>query len=220
MKRREFSLQLVGIAGAAALSGLGIGLPGVALAQGGPAEGKDYQKLQTPVQIPKTGKIEVVEFFWYACPHCYAFEPMLEPWASNLQADTHFRRVPVAFDALKEVHQQIYYTWEALGLVEAMHAKTFKRFHVERKPINREADMLAFAQENGLDVAKVKAAWNSFGVTTKMHQAAQLSDDYQIDGVPELGIQGRFTTSPSKGGGPINCLQVADTLIERIRKGG
>ncbi|MET0382772.1 MAG: thiol:disulfide interchange protein DsbA/DsbL [Burkholderiaceae bacterium] len=218
MKRREFSLQLAGAAGMAALAGLG--LPGSAVAQGAaPVEGRDYTRLKTPVPMAKTGKIEVIEFFWYGCPHCFAFEPAIEPWASKLPADVHFRRVPVAFDALKEVHQQIFYTWEALGLVDAMHTKTFNRFHVDRKPINRETDMLAFAQEQGLDAAKVKQAWESFGVQTKMRQATQLTQDYQVDGVPEIGVQGRFTTGPSMGG-PVTALATTESLINVVRKGG
>jgi thiol:disulfide interchange protein DsbA len=217
MNRREFSLQLAGLAGVAAWASLG--LPSMAFAQGGPVEGRDYNKLKTPLPVEKSGKVEVVEFFWYACPHCYAFEPQIEPWIAKLPADVHFRRVPVAFDALKEIHQQIYYTWDVLGLVDKMHAKTFARFHVEHKPINREADMLAFAQESGLDVAKVKAAWESFSVQTKMHQAKQLSEDYDIDGVPEIGIHGRFTTGPSMGG-PDIALATTDYLVNVIRKGG
>jgi protein dithiol oxidoreductase (disulfide-forming) len=217
MNRREFSLQLAGVAGAAALASLG--WPNIALAQGGPVEGKDYNKLKTPVPVNKDGKIEVIEFFWYACPHCWAFEPTLEPWAANRPADVRYHRVPVAFDALKEIHQQIYYTWEALGLVEQMHTKTFRRFHVENKPINREADMLAFAQESGLDVAKVKSAWESFSVQSKMRAAKQLSEDYDIDGVPEIGIHGRFTTAPSMGGA-LNALSTTDYLVNVIRKGG
>ncbi|MGN6525325.1 MAG: thiol:disulfide interchange protein DsbA/DsbL [Burkholderiaceae bacterium] len=219
MQRRAFSLRLTGLAGAAALASLG--LPRAALAQGGePVAGRDYTKLDKPAPTTtRPGHVEVVEFFWYACPHCFAFEPTLEPWAAKLPADVNFHRVPVAFDALKEVHQQIYYTWEALGLVDQMHAKTFARFHVQHKPINREEDMLEFARESGLDVAKVKAAWESFGVQTRMHQAKQLSDDYQVDGVPELGIAGRFTTSPSMGG-PITALATTDALVNVVRKGG
>ena len=129
----------------------------------------------------------------------------------------HFRRVPVQFDALKEIHQQIYYTWEALGLVDAMHTKTFNRFHVQHKPINREDDMLAFAQENGLDVAKVKQAWESFGVRTKMGQAKELSESYDVDGVPMIGIHGRYTTSPSMGGMK-ECLATTDYLVAQLRK--
>ena len=216
MNRREFSLQLAGVAGAAALSSLA--LPGLALASpSAPVDGTDYLTLKTPLVLPKTGKVEVIEFFWYGCPHCFAFEPTIEPWIAKLPADVHFRRVPVQFDALKEIHQRIFYTWEAMGLVDAMHAKTFNRFHLQRKPINNEQDMLAFAQESGLDVAKVKSTWESFGVGTKMAQAKQLSDDYRVDGVPMIGIHGRYTTSPSDGGEK-ECLVTADTLIAQLRK--
>jgi thiol:disulfide interchange protein DsbA len=197
MKRREFSLQLAGVAGTAALSGLA--LPGVAFASpSAPVDGTDYNTLKTPLPEAKTGKVEVVEFFWYGCPHCFAFEPTIEPWIAKQPADVHFHRIHVGFSALHETHARIYYTWEALGLVDAMHAKTFNRFHVQRKPINSEKDMLDFALENGLDVAKVKQAWESFGVGTKIAQAKQLTEDYRCDGVPMIGIHGRYTTSPSQ----------------------
>jgi protein dithiol oxidoreductase (disulfide-forming) len=215
MNRREFSLQLAGVAGAAALTTL---LPGLALASpSAPVAGTDYDALKTPLNLPKTGKVEVMEFFWYGCPHCNAFEPTIEPWIAKLPADVHFRRVHVQFNALQAIHQKIYYTWEALGLVEQMHAKTFARFHVQRKPINSEDDMLEFAKENGLDVAKVKAAWEGFGMQTKVAQAQQLCDDYRVDGVPMIGIHGRYTTSPSQGGAK-ECLVTADTLIAQLRK--
>ena len=214
MNRREFSLQLAGVAGAAALSSL---LPGVAFASpSAPVDGQDYDTLKTPLVVPKTGKVEVIEFFWYGCPHCYAFEPTIEPWIAKLPADVAFRRVPAAFNARWEFHQQIYFTWEALGLVDAMHAKTFDRFHKQGKPINSEADMLAFAQESGLDVAKVKEAWEGFIVNTKMTQARHLAEAYAIDGVPTIGIHGRYTTSPSLDGA--DCLGATDTLIAQMRK--
>src|ERR1700756_3340656 len=193
MLRRDFSAALLGA------TALPLVASSPAFAQGAPAEGRQYTRLGQPLPTP-AGKIEVIEFFWYGCPHCFAFEPTLEPWVAKLPADVHFRRVPVQFDALKEIHQRIYYTWEAMGLVGAMHTKTFNRFHEQRKPINSEQDMLAFAQENGLDVAKGKQTWESFGVGTKGAQAKQLSDDYRVDGVPMIGIHGRYTTSPSMGG--------------------
>ncbi len=215
MNRREFSLQVAGVAGAAALTSL---LPGLAFASPtAPVEGKDFERLKTPLTLPKTGKVEVIEFFWYGCPHCNAFEPTLEPWIAKLPADVHFSRVHVQFNARQEIHQRIYYTWDALGLLGQMHAKTFARFHVERKPIDSEDDMLAFAKENGLDVAKVKATWNSFGMTSKIRQAQQQCDDYRIDGVPMIGIHGRYTTAPSMNGSA-ECLQTTDALVAQLRK--
>jgi len=220
MNRRAFSLQLAGVAGAAALAAGG--LPLRALAQGAaPVEGKDYQKLKQPVTMASTGKIEVVEFFWYACPHCYHFEPTLEPWVAKLPPDVHFRRVPVGFnDVRKEFHQRLYFTLEAMNQVDALHAKMFARFHLQHKPIDREADALQFAQENGLDAAKFKDILNSFSMQTKIAQANRLTEAYGIDGVPELGIQGRYTTGPSMAGGEPQALQVAEFLVDRVRKGG
>ncbi len=214
MNRREFSLQLAGVAGAVALSGLG--LPAFA-SPSAPVEGADYDRLKTPINLPRTGKVEVIEFFWYGCPHCFAFEPTIEPWIAKLPSDVHFRRVPPAFNARWETHQQIYFTWEALGLVDAMHKKTFDRFHVQNKPIDSEDDMLAFAQQNGLDVAKVKQAWSSFDVRTRMGHAKELVEAYEIDGVPTIGIHGRYTTSPSKGGAA-ECLKTTDSLVAQLRK--
>ena len=215
MNRREFSLQLAGAAGAAALSPL---LAGRAFAApAAPVEGTDYLRLQTPLSLPRTGKVEVMEFFWYGCPHCNHFEPTIEPWIAKLPADVHFRRVHVQFNALQAIHQRIWYTWETLGLVEQMHAKTFARFHVQRKPINSEDDMLEFAKENGLDVARIKSTWEGFGMSTKVAQAQQLCDDYRVDGVPMIGIHGRYTTSPSQGGEK-ECLATTDTLIAQLRK--
>jgi thiol:disulfide interchange protein DsbA len=216
MNRREFSLQLAGVAGMAALSGLG--LPRLALASpGAPVEGTDYLALKTPLNLPRTGKVEVIEFFWYGCPHCYDFEPTIEPWIAKLPADVSFRRVPAAFNARWEFHQQIFCTWEAMGVVDKMHTRTFDRFHKTGKPIDKLEDLLAFAQESGLDVEAVKKAWNSFGVHTKMAQDKQLVEAYRIDGVPTIGIQGRYTTGPSMGGGAA-CLAATDTLVARLRK--
>lgn len=210
--RRDLTLQISGLAGAAALASLG--LPATALADAPKfVEGKDYNKLKTPVQTDSPGKIEVIEFFWYNCPHCFEFEPVVEPWITKLPPDVRFRRVPVTFDALKDIHAQVYYTWEALGLVDQMHSKTFNRFWVQHKPINREQDMLDFAKDSGLDVAKVKAAWESFGVQTKLRQANQLQTDYGIDHMPQVAVQGRYTTITWP-------LPVTDYLIELVRKGG
>ena len=219
MDRRTFSRSAAGLAGALALAGAG--LPGRArAANGGPAEGIDFHTLARPVSVPANGKIEVIEFFWYGCPHCYAFEPIIGPWIAMLPVDVHFRRVPVGFDSLKETHQRVYYTWEALGLVEQMHQKTFARFHAQHRPIDNEHDMLDFARENGLDVAKVGQAWNSFGVQTRCREAKRLEDDYGIERMPEMAIAGRFTAVARAGAGPGSALVTTDWLVNRIRYGG
>ena len=216
LDRRTFARNAAGLAGALALAGTS----GRVAAQGAPVEGRDFQALARPIAVPANGKIEVIEFFWYACPHCFAFEPTIEAWIARLPADVHFRRVPVGFDALKETHQRIFYTWEALGLVDQMHLKTFTRFHVQKRPINSEREMQEFAQESGLDVAKVGQAWNSFGVQTKCREAQRLEDDYGIEHMPEMAVAGRFVAVAQPEAGPSSVLVTTDWLVNRVRRGG
>ncbi|MBW8757183.1 MAG: thiol:disulfide interchange protein DsbA/DsbL [Burkholderiales bacterium] len=217
MDRRRFSLNAASLAGALALAGAA--LPRRVRAQGAtPVEERDYQTLARPVAVPPDGKIEVIEFFWYGCPHCFAFEPVIEPWIAQLPPDVHFRRVPVGFDARKQVHQRIFYTWEALGLVERMHGKTFARFHVQKKPIDSFDDMLVFAKENGLDTAKVENAWRSFGTDVKCKEANQLEDAYGIEYMPEMAVGGRFIAVAQPAFGHASVLATTDWLIDRVRQ--
>jgi thiol:disulfide interchange protein DsbA len=212
--RRTFSLNAAGLAGALALAGAGS--PRRAYAQeDAPAEGRDFKTLARPISVPANGKIELIEFFWYACPHCFAFEPTLEAWIATLPGDVRFRRVPVGFDARKETHQRLYYTWEAMGLVERMHLQTFLRFHAQRRPIDSERDMLDFARDSGLDVDKAAQAWNSFSVQSRCREARRLEDDYGIDQMPEMGIGGRFVVLVQP-----RVLVTTERLLDRIRLGG
>jgi len=211
MQRRQFSHLLLG-AGALAFAGR-------AAAQGGPVEGTHYVKLSQPVPTPGGGKIEVVEFFSYACPHCNAFEPTLEAWVKKLPADVAFRRAPVPFLQNAENFQKLYFALEALGQVDALQRKVFYAIHGERQRLDKPADIAAFLAKNGVDSAKFMDVFNSFSVQTKARQASQLSEAYRIDGVPALGVQGRYYTSVSLAGGPDRALAVADFLVQRIRKG-
>jgi len=227
--RRRFTLQF---AGAASLACLGAA-PLLARADAQPTAGKDYLKLNPPVAVSTGGKIEVIEFFWYGCPHCYALEPEIEPWAAKLPSDVHYRLVPYDFgqgpETPRGVHKRIYYVWEVLGLVGAMHKKTFDRFHKDRRPVNSLDDMLKFCTESGVDAAKVKDAWSSFGVETKMRQGTATCDQYGIHSTPVIAVQGRFETEPSMVGQAnpgLNeqalgqkTLAVADSLIAMARKG-
>jgi thiol:disulfide interchange protein DsbA len=216
--RRRFARNAASLAAALALAGAGVPLR--ARAQGfTPTEGRDFSTLDKPISVPANGKIEVIEFFWYACPHCFAFEPALERWIATLPAVVHFRRVPVGFDALKEIHQRIFYTWEALGLVERMHIKTFERFHVQKKAIDSLGDMLVFAQQNGLDAAAVQAAWNGFSVQSRCRAAKQLEDDYGIERMPEMAVAGRFVAFAQPAAGPESVLVTTDALVSRVRRG-
>jgi thiol:disulfide interchange protein DsbA len=212
MNRRRFAIRL-----AAAAAAPGLALP--ARAQGAPVEGRDYARLAQPLPMPATGKVEVVEFFGYWCPHCNSFEPTLDAWARKLPADVAFKRVPVAFSAPQEPYAKIYFTLEAMGLLEQMHRKVFAAIHVQRQHLDKESEILAFMTANGVDAGKFGEIYKSFTVASKFKQARQLADAYRIDGVPTLGIHGRFFTSPSLAGGADQALRVADQLIQRARQG-
>jgi thiol:disulfide interchange protein DsbA len=212
MKRRDFSAHL-------AATAFALPFVGTAHAQGAPVEGQQYARLSQPVPVPAGGKIDMIEFFWYGCPHCNAFEPMLDAWSKKLPADVAFRRVHVGFTALHETHQKIFYTLEVMGLVEQLHRKVFAAIHVQHRRLDKLDDIVAFAAENGVDGKKFAEVYNSFGVQTKARQARQLTDAYKIDGVPALGIHGRYYTSVSLAGSQQGALAVADYLMNKVRKG-
>lgn len=215
MKRRAFSNQMLGLG----LGGSLLPLAGVAQAQGGPVEGKQYVRLSQPLPVPSTGKIEVLEFFWYGCPHCNNFEPLLEAWTKKIPDDVAFRRVPVAFrDEPFVAHQKIFYSLESLGLVSTLHRKVFYAIHVERAKLDKLPEIAAFMGRNGVDAAKFSEAFNSFSVNTKASQARKLAEAYRIDGVPAIGVNGRFWTSGTLAGTPEQALTVTDFLIQQSRK--
>jgi thiol:disulfide interchange protein DsbA len=188
-----------------------------AFAQGGPVEGVQYVRLQQPAAVAGGGKIDLIEFFSYACPHCNAFEPTLEPWVKKLPADVAFRRVPVPFLANHENFQRLYFSLEALGAVDAMHAKVFHAVHVEHQYLDKPADIYALMAKNGIDSAKFQSVFTSFGVQAKAGQATQLVQAYRVDGVPAFGVQGRYFASGGGGTGGPGMLPVAEFLLQKVR---
>jgi len=196
----------------AAVSGLLMTAP----AQAAPAEGKDYQVLKAPQPVP-AGKVEVIEFFWYGCPHCFDFEPDLEAWVKRQGKDVVFKRVPVAFRDDLLPHTKIYYALEALGKVDAMQAKVFTAIHVDRKRMvdpNEIADLMA---KNGIDRKAFLDAYNSFSVNTNSQRANKIADAYKVDGVPTVVIQGKYETSPSIASSKAAAIQAMDYIVTGIR---
>jgi thiol:disulfide interchange protein DsbA len=218
MNRRDFSLAALGAAGT-----LGAFSPaGHALAQGAPTEGQNFVRLSqpAPVTVAADKKIDVVEFFWYGCPHCNALEPLLERWIARLPADVGFRRVHVGFGAIHQIHQKLFYALEETGQLPALHKKVFAAMHQQGRRLNTDADISAFIKENGGDAAKFMDSYKGFSVNTKATRAKQLSDAYKIDGVPAIGVHGRFYTSASLPGNGSHerMLAVAEFLIQRSRQ--
>lgn len=192
-----------------------------AQAQAGPAEGRDYLRLARPVATAAAaGHIEVIEFFWYGCPHCNAFEPALEAWVRRLPKGIAFRRVPVAFNSAAAPHQRIFYALESLGLVATLHRKVFDAIHQAHMRLNQLPEISAFMAKNGVDSVRFTAAYNSFSVQSQVRQADQLASAYRLDAVPALGIGGLFYTTGTLAGSNERMLAVADFLTQRLRKGG
>ena len=215
MQRREFSQAALAAASAGTLAALPLGVQ----AQGKPpAEGKDYLLLSKPApsEAP-AGQIEVVEFFWYSCPHCNEFEPQLEAWAAKAPKDVSLRRVPVSFRPDFEPQQRLYYVLEALGKVAALHKKVFYAIHVEKQALNPADLVSAWAQKQGIDKAKFTELYNSFPVNMKARKATQLQEAFMVDGVPALGVDGRYYTSGSLAGNMARALTVTDHLLTLAR---
>jgi thiol:disulfide interchange protein DsbA len=215
MQRREFSQAALAAASATTLAALPLSVQ----AQGKPpAEGKDYLLLSKPApsEAP-AGQIEVVEFFWYSCPHCNEFEPQLEAWAAKAPKDVSLRRVPVSFRPDFEPQQRLYYVLEALGKVAALHKKVFYAIHVEKQTLNTADLVTAWAQKQGIDKAKFTELYNSFPVNMKARKATQLQEAFIVDGVPALGVDGRYYTSGSLAGNMARALTVTDHLLTLAR---
>ena len=215
MKRRDFSLTCSSVLAAAAL--------GSASAQAQakkPLAGDDYLVLdkQVAVEAPQ-GKVEVVEFFWYECPHCNAFEPGLEAWIKRAPKEVAVRRVPVSFRDDFVVLQRLYYAIEAMGLVDKLHGKVFQAIHVEKQALKKPEAIADWVARQGVDKAKFMEQFNSFSVSAKASKATQLQNAYKVEGVPAVGVAGRFYTDGTQAKSMERALQVVDYLVAEVRAG-
>lgn len=210
MKRRFFSSAL--LASTAWLSAL------PAQAQWAFKAGKDYVALERPVPSDAgPGKVELLEFFWYSCPHCNKFEPAFAQWVKDAPKDVVVRRVPIAFRDDFAPQQRLFYTLEAMDLLGSLHGKVFHAVHEERLPLNTEATILAWIEKQGVDKTKFASIFNSFAVTGKIKKAVQLQNDFRIEGVPSLGVAGRYYIDGTLAGSMERALKVAESLIAQAR---
>lgn len=212
LRRRSFS-QAAAAAAATAI------VPSLTHAQlKGPVAGTDYQVLETRASVEApAGKIEVVEFFWYSCTHCNAFEPMLADWVKKLPKDVAFRRAPVAFNDSFVPQQKLFYTLESLGLLDKLHAKVFAAIHVEKLNLSKAEAIVEWVGKNGVDKAKFVKEYNSFGVVTKAQKGSQLQSAYKVEGVPALGVGGQFYTDGTMARSMDRALLVVESLVDDVR---
>ena len=214
MQRRQFSL-----AAATAATSMAFGANSALAQQAAPKEGKEYLRLSTPAPTEASaGKVEVVEFFWYSCGHCNAFEPTFAAWLQKKPANVTVRRVPVAFNASFVPQQKLYYTLQAMDNFEAMHLKVFHAIHVERNRLAKDEDIFNWVAKQGVDVNKFKEIYNSFNVSSQVRKATALQQAYDVEGVPSMGVAGRFYTDGPRAGSMTNVLNVVEYLAAQSAK--
>jgi len=176
-----------------------------------------YVLVNPPLPSDTPGKIEVLEFFAYSCPHCNAMEPLVLDWAKKAPSDVVLKQVPVAFNAAMKPMQQLFYTLEALGRAD-LHPKFFAALHVDHKRLYDKKAIGDWAAEQGLDRAKFDSVFDSFTVGTEVQRANQLAEAYHIDGTPSFGVGGKFLTSPVLAGNSYEgALAEVDKLIPMAR---
>ena len=183
-------------------------------------EGFDYRVLPIAQPIDAKGKVEVIEFFWYGCPHCYEFEPELKGWIKRQHKDVVFKKVPIAFREELMPHSQLFYALEALGKGDTLNDKVMFAMHRENKRLLNENEIADWVAAQGVDRNAFLAAYRSFAVLSKARAANQLGNAYRIDGVPTVAVQGKYITSPSIAGSRAKAVNVMDFLVNKVRKDG
>jgi thiol:disulfide interchange protein DsbA len=163
------------------------------------------------------GKVEVIEFFWYGCPHCFDFDPEIMAWEKRQAKDVVFRQVPIAFREELMPHSQLFYALEALGKSN-LNSKVMFAMHRENKRLLNENDIADWVASQGVDRNAFLAAYRSFAVVSKARAARQMGEAYRIDGVPTVAIQGKYITSPSIAGTRAKAIAVMDHLVDKVRK--
>ncbi len=180
--------------------------------------GVNYTVLKPEQPVSAPGKIEVLEFFWYGCIHCYNLEPELDTWLRKLSPDVQFRRVPAIFNPRWAHDAAIYFSLEAMGVLEKLHRALFDAIHVERLRTDDARALNGWLQKQGVDAKRFEEVIKSFGVQSKVRQAQQLTVAYRIDGTPAMAVHGRYTVSPEQGGSQRGILSVVDHLVALTRK--
>ena len=179
--------------------------------------GKTYVELTNPVPVSVPGKVEVVELFWYGCPHCYAFEPVINPWVEKLPKDVNFKRIPAMFGGPWDAHGQLFLTLEAMGVEHKVHNAVFDAIQKQGKRLTKPDEMADFVATQGVDKDKFLATFNSFAIQGQIKQAKELAQKYGVQGVPTMIVNGKYRFDLGTTGGPENTLNVADQLIAKER---
>jgi protein dithiol oxidoreductase (disulfide-forming) len=178
-------------------------------------QGRDYTVLPTPQRPDTPGKIEVIEFFSYGCPHCYELEPLIASWKKSLPPDTVFKRVAVGFGRpMWENLGRAYYAFSDLNVLPKVDLAIFDAVHRQRLPLQDEKSIAAWAGKQGVDPAKFSTAFKSFSVSTRMTQSERMVEAYQVAGVPSIVVGGKYLAN---GRSYEEMLSIASELVAKAR---
>lgn len=180
-------------------------------------EGHDYTRLKQAQPVATGKKIEVLEFFWYRCPHCFQLEPGLSAWLKKLPKDAQIRRVPAVFREDWAPAAKTFYTLEQMGQLERLHGKVFDAYHTENLNLNDPALLFDWIARHGVDRRKFESIYNSFSTQSKVTKGARLAQTYAITGVPAFIIDGKYATSVSMTRSEPRLFEVLDQLIDKAR---
>lgn len=186
-----------------------LSIPFTAAAQGRPA----VQELNPPRPVESGGKIEVLEFFWYGCIHCYNLEPRIETWLKKLPTDVEFRRVPAVFNERWAHDAAIFFSFEAMGLLDKLHRPFFDAIHRDRLRSDHAPSLNAWLEKQGVDPKKFESTVKSFGVQSKTRRAVRMTADYKIEGTPAMAVHGRYTVASGE-----TMLEMVNELVAAVRK--
>lgn len=179
------------------------------------AEDQGYETLSSAQLTQNKDKIEIIEFFWYGCPHCYTFEPELEQWLKSKPDNVEFIRQPAIFSSLWGKHAKAYYVAEALGVVDKVHADLFDAIQNKKQKLTSEDQLAKFFVAHGVDETEFRNTFNSFLVDAKLRQAKTMAPRYGITGVPAIIINGKYKTTGPLAGSHKNMIEVMNRLIEQ-----
>jgi thiol:disulfide interchange protein DsbA len=183
------------------------------------SEGKQYLRLAKPQPTSESNKIEVVELFWYGCPHCFELEPHIQQWLETKPDDVVFVRMPAVLGPRWEMLAKGFYTAELLGVEDRVHPALFEALHEKRQKINDEAALQDFFVNHGVSAEDFRNTFGSFAVSVKLNNARAMTRRYAITGVPTIIINGKFSTGGRQAGSNANIIKVVDYLVAQERSG-
>ena len=187
-------------------------------AAGASAQQAEFGLLNPPQPTEGGGKIEVIEFFWYGCPHCARLEPFVVKWAASLPKDVVFKRVHALPSNAWLENATLFYTLEAMGKLDTLHMKVFDAIHNEGQNLNNQTVRDAWLTKNGVDPAKYAEVAKSFSVQTKLTRARQMTSAYKVDGVPQMIVNGKYITNNTYAQGEPKIMPIVDKLVDKARK--